>query len=163
MKPSKISPVTHAKLTRVSPLSLLPYFLQPNGCWECALKDKAPGGYRFVTRKGRRWRAHRYQWVKTIGPLLPEENVLHRCDYPPCINPAHLFVGSLTDNHKDMVRKKRNATRERNGSAKLTEKDVLAIRASREPGPILAARYGCSVMNISKIKRGITWAAKPGD
>lgn len=142
----------------VSPLSLLPYFLLPNGCWECALKDRTKFGYAKVERNGRRWVAHRYQWAKEIAPLLPDECVLHRCDNPPCINPEHLFLGSLTDNHEDMVDKKRNAKRERNGSAKLTEADVAAIRASRDSGPILAARYGCSVMNVSKIKRGLTWA-----
>ncbi len=43
------------------------------------------------------------------GAVPPGMCVLHRCDVPGCVNPAHLFVGTLKDNTQDMIGKKRNS------------------------------------------------------
>ena len=46
------------------------------------------------------WLAH--------GPFTDDLHVCHRCDNPPCCNPAHLFVASQSGNMRDSVDKGRH-------------------------------------------------------
>lgn len=51
--------------------------------------------------------AHRAVWEEINGPIPEGMKLLHRCDTPPCCNPQHLFLGTQTDNMRDMAAKKR--------------------------------------------------------
>jgi hypothetical protein len=51
--------------------------------------------------------AHRWMFAFSRSIDAPQDRVLHRCDNPACVNPFHLFGGSLSDNSQDMVRKGR--------------------------------------------------------
>jgi hypothetical protein len=77
-----------------------------NGCWLwTATKDRRLYG-RFWN-DGNRFGAHRTAWELTRGPIPPGLYVLHHCDTPPCVNPEHLFIGTQTDNMRDMAAKGR--------------------------------------------------------
>lgn len=75
--------------------------------------------------------------------------VCHTCDNPPCVNPAHLFPGTASDNQIDSLRKGRKG--------KLSPAQVRMIRASDEPTAFEAARYGVTEDMIRKIRRGTSW------
>lgn len=65
------------------------------------------GGYgRFSAAK---ILAHRHAWALTNGPVPDGLDVLHRCDNPPCVRPDHLFLGTHTENMRDMTSKGRRA------------------------------------------------------
>jgi hypothetical protein len=51
--------------------------------------------------------AHRYAWMLAVGSIPDGLNVLHTCDTPACVRPAHLFLGTLADNNADMRAKGR--------------------------------------------------------
>lgn len=63
--------------------------------------------------EGRQWKASRLIWTLLNGPIPDNHFVCHRCDNVRCINPAHLFVGTQSDNMRDAVAKKRTARQKR--------------------------------------------------
>jgi DNA invertase Pin-like site-specific DNA recombinase len=92
-------------------------------------------------------------------------HVLHTCDNPSCVCPQHLFLGTNLDNIADKVAKGRQRggggglRGEKHGQAKLTERDVIAIRAS--VGATLqeiADLYGISNQQVSRIRARKKWA-----
>jgi hypothetical protein len=133
-------------------------------CWPWTAGINVPrGGYgMFALRKGIIRRSHRIAWELTNGPVPAGIWVLHHCDNPPCCNPGHLFLGTPKDNTADKIAKGRsNHTRgSARPQAKITEADVVAIRAARAAGvtgAVLAARYGVHRTAIYHIAKGDYW------
>lgn len=67
-------------------------------------------GYGYLKIQGKMFRAARvsYELFKGIIPL--GMIVMHTCDNPPCVNPAHLVIGRSKDNTLDMIKKGRAKT-----------------------------------------------------
>jgi hypothetical protein len=86
----------------------------------------------------------------------PGMDICHRCDNPPCINPAHLFEGTRLENVRDMILKERQANGE-NRPHKLTDMEVSEIRSMYACGRVtqraLASKYGVCQQLISRIVR----------
>lgn len=66
-------------------------------------------GYGVLVVEGRHWRAHRLAWA-LANENEPDGLVLHSCDNPPCVNPAHLRVGTARDNAIDRTQRHRAQT-----------------------------------------------------
>ena len=133
-------------------------------CWEWAA-SRYPKGYGRFRVAGRTQYAHRVAWELTHGPIPHGMFVCHRCDNPGCVNPDHLFLGTPADNMRDMREKGRGFTPrlvgETHHQAKLTEADVVAIRADPRTQVVIAADYGVTQRNVSAIKRREAWAHIP--
>lgn len=106
-------------------------------------------------------KAHRISWRLHYGEIPDGANVLHRCDVPGCVNPSHLFLGTLSDNAKDCVKKGRNFTPNNRGVravwAKLNWDAVADIRTKRLTQHQFAALYGCSRSAVRNVQLNKSW------
>lgn len=75
-------------------------------CWEW-VGYKIHNGYGFLYWNGDKILAHRLAWTLTNGQVPETLYVCHHCDNRLCCNPEHLFLGTHTDNMRDMVAKGR--------------------------------------------------------
>lgn len=131
-----------------------------SGCWEWqGFRD--PNGYGRLNVKNRPVLAHRISWEIHCGPIGVDQQVLHRCDNPPCVRPEHLFLGDPAANSADKLAKKRHRYGVSRGSdhgcAKLTEDQVREIRTSVGPSRIVAEKYGVSGRQVRDIRTRRSW------
>lgn len=151
--------------------------------WKLSVDDHGYGRVRYHQKE---WKASRLAWALTNGDP-GKMSVLHHCDNPPCCNPSHLFLGTQTDNMIDSTTKGRHpknktgylpsgdqhharrtpevmARGERNGSAVLTETQVIEIREKRSDGATLRAlakKYEVAKGTILFIVQRKTWKHLP--
>lgn len=147
----------------------------PDECWPWR-GLKSHNGY------GRLWNGERlipathYAWEQSCGPVPLGMCVLHRCDNPPCCNPAHLWLGTQAENVADRDEKGRTCNGDRHWSrqfperqprgearvgAKLTDDKVRRIRELSRNGwtqQRIAKSIGLSQAGVSRVLRGHTWA-----
>ena len=80
----------------------------PAVCWEWqGGKDHGYGVVSLGSRTAGRMPAHRMAWELVKGPIPEGKHVLHHCDNPPCVNPAHLYLGTDVENARDRVERGR--------------------------------------------------------
>jgi len=133
--------------------------------WTGAKNEK---GYGVAWDGKRTHMAHRVSFMLTQG-YMPALCVLHHCDNPACVNPAHLFLGTRADNNRDMCAKGRHAKKkpgsQRRGAehhaAKMTPDTVREMRREYAAGGIsysmLAQKYGLALGSTYRIVNREVW------
>lgn len=134
------------------------YIPEPNsGCflWTASLTSRGYG--LLASRRDGRQAAHRISWEMHHGPIPEGLQVCHKCDVRCCVNPDHLFLGTLADNMADRNAKGRQAKGRAIIRAKLTDDQVRAIRADRRIYRLICAEHGVSHGTVSQIKNRNAW------
>lgn len=135
-------------------------------CWEWAGACH-PFGHGQVCYGGKVLYAHRVSYEFNIGPIPEGMTVMHLCDNPKCVNPAHLQVGTQAENLKHMRKHGRGFTPPhrsesvRNKNSKLNPDKVRKIRELHANSDLeicdIANRYGVSASCITGVVYGRTW------
>jgi len=126
-----------------------------NYCWEWT--GKLSHGYGYI---GDMHKIHRIMYINIYGSIPTDRPfILHRCDNRKCCNPTHLYAGTPQNNIDDRENRNRgnHPMGENCSCVKLTEKQVLEIRASKEPQTVIAKRFNVSQPIIHYIRANKTW------
>lgn len=108
-------------------------------------------GYGRTSFNGKLKFAHRQAFENHNGVSLNrDQKILHKCDVRCCVNPLHLYIGTMADNMEDMVKRGR-------AYKKLDFEKVKGIYLSDGLLKDVAREYGVAVSLVSMIKRGLTW------
>jgi DNA-binding CsgD family transcriptional regulator len=130
-----------------------------SGCWEWQA-SKNPAGYGWFAMNDTMFLAHRASWIIHNGDIPAGLCILHSCDNPACVNPAHLRVGTHFENTRDKYERGRelHLKGSQNGRATLTEDQVAKILSLQSSGlsrSEVAERFGISRPMLARI-----WARK---
>lgn len=145
-------------MSRVSP--------EPNtGCWLWTGTIHPKDGYGNIASGGamatggRTLKAHRVSYELFRGAIGSGLCVCHTCDNRWCVNPDHLFLGTVAENHADMRRKRRNPRGSSIPWARLTEVEVAEILKRPDLShSALGRAFGVSAACILAIRRsGRSW------
>ena len=131
------------------------------GCWLWTAVC-CKNGYGHYNLNGKMNLAHRLTLAEHLGrPLLQGMYSTHQCPGGPnrkCCNPAHLKEATHADNTQDMIRDGNSNRGKKHPKCKLTETQVLEIRASDKTNVELAQIYNVTQSNILNIKSGKRWS-----
>lgn len=119
-------------------------------------------GYGQITVDGKNVKAHRLSYSFVHGEIAAGIVICHKCDVTSCVNPKHLFSGTVLDNVRDQIFKNRrhNVNGASNGMAKLNQDIVNEIRVLYAAGISqrkIAGKYGIIQGHVSDIVNFKRW------
>lgn len=92
-------------------------------------------------------------------------HIMHSCDNPSCVNPAHLSAGTAADNIQDAARKGRMSGPKLRGmenpASKLTDEAVRKIRIQLSRGRVMrhiARDFGVDQTVVHRIRDNKSWS-----
>jgi hypothetical protein len=137
-----------------------------NACWNWKAAKIKNGYGIFMTRGNVTLRAHRISFTLSKCHIPSGLDICHKCDNPSCVNPRHLFTGTVQQNLQDASAKGRCAVQrhpeivrgERNGSAKLNEAAVRIIRRKELSISLTSKQFGVSMTVVKRIRNRTLWS-----
>lgn len=141
---------------------------RPDECWEWT--HTKTNGYGVMSvcfnEAARQWNfegAHRLAYLFEHGAIPFIEghglaHILHTCDNPPCVNPAHLFPGTYGDNNRDKSKKGRAPRGITHFNTTLTEEQVREVKRDPSRFTDIAKKFNVSFATVQRIKTEETWA-----
>jgi hypothetical protein len=129
------------------------YTILENRCWECNSHLPNHDGYIPIKRDGKNRRLHVVMYEKYKSPVPPGMCVLHTCDNRKCINPDHLFLGTRSDNMRDMCLKGRHGKSIGILDESTVRKIIIAIGTYQE----IADQFETTLSIVTRIRTGKTW------
>lgn len=132
---------------------------EPNsGCWLWLGPLNPSNGYgRFYINEKEIIYAHRFSFVYHKGKVPNGLILRHTCDVKSCVNPEHLITGTHKQNDQDAMERGLKPKGIRHGMAKLSEKEVLDIFASKGSVSDIARQFRISRINVDRIKNKKIW------
>jgi hypothetical protein len=97
--------------------------------------------------------AHRVSYVLANGDVPPSAVVMHSCDTPACVNPAHLSLGSQGDNVADAQTKGHYSASGARRRKLTPEQEAHVIATAGQRGLNLHKQFGVSRVHIARIRR----------
>lgn len=98
--------------------------------------------------------AHRWAYEHFVGPIPKGLYVLHTCDNPSCVEPAHLRVGTQADNVRDCSSKgRRNQSRDLKLNPVLRDAIASMYAEGKKSQESIGALFGVSQATVSYIIR----------
>ena len=135
----------------------------PDDCWEWQGSKhwRGHGQIGLGRRSDGLGYTHVVAWQDANGRQVPAGMCIrHKCDNPPCCNPAHLEIGTQLDNLRDMFDRRRHSFGEHHAT-KLSESDVVVIKEKIRggiPHRVIAGQYGVSRSMVGAIGLGKRWS-----
>jgi len=143
---------------------ILNYVEKNDNCFEWQ-RARSKAGYGQFWNGEKVIYTHRHVAEMFYGKPPKGYQVLHSCDNKPCCNPDHLRWGTAAENNKEardrIVFKSTKSRGEKHPMAKLTQAQVIEIRARRNNGEILktlAEDYGVTISAIHLVCTGRNWS-----
>lgn len=124
------------------------------GCWLWTATTDRKGYGQFTPTHNHKVLAHRFAWFLVFG-AYPIGLLCHRCDIPLCVNPSHMFVGTQSDNLRDMVAKDRHHNNHKLSVEEASE--IFSLRGKATQSTI-AKKFGVAQSMISRIHLGKAWS-----
>ena len=128
--------------------------------WKGRILKPGPGswGHKIVVVGERRTKlVHQLVMLAFVGPCPEGKQVCHNNGFPTDNRLSNLRYDTPKGNGEDASKHGAVPRGEQHTYAKLTERDVRAIRASTEGGSVLAARYGVDYRHIWAIRTRKAW------